>query len=304
MEVNASLRDVRHISQDPFFYDPAHMRTATGEAPKVVNTTTSTQSTDGGTPVVVAAASNSSVFSLFSVGQYYAFLGHSIQEATSAIGQKFLPPAPQGGESATPPTPSASSSYFSSAPVPTVTFTHSGTELTEQQVLDVTHQRASLDPPSVIEAWNTLFVCVRRATHTSTMGFSDPSVVQCSEDFLKRTRAWYYWAPAPNKIPKVADSTITSRQKELQEQLQKTGHGGSAGGAASITASLKQRQMEREHQDANREAIRFVLAERKDTVSNLYTLPWSPSPAYVEVLRRQGRLPEQLDEAVSKVLGN
>lgn len=302
MEVNASLRDVRHISKDPFFYDPAQMRTATGEAPRLVTT-------DGGgnsSPPSPSSSSSSSIFSLFSVGQYYALIGHTLREGVSTASAKFLPPPPSERGTTT---PTALSSGTRPVEVDsTVIFVPSGTPLSKDDVARVVTLRESLAAPSMVESWNMLFVCVRRATHTSTMGFSDPSVVQCSEDFMKRSRAWYYWghgggASCGKSTTKVTDMDVTSRQRELQAQTQRLGHGGSTGGAASVAATLKQRQLERDHHDPVREAVRFVLSERKETVSNLYTLPWTPTAGYIEVLRRQGRLPEQLDEAVAKVMG-
>jgi len=48
------------------------------------------------------------------------------------------------------------------------------------------------------------------------------------------------------------------------------------------------------------DAVRFVLYERRATV-DLAKLPWAPRERYIEVLRGQGRLPEQVEEAMTAI---
>lgn len=48
------------------------------------------------------------------------------------------------------------------------------------------------------------------------------------------------------------------------------------------------------------EDVRFVLRERRSTV-DLSLLPWAPRENYIKLLRKEGRLPEQVEEAMTEI---
>eukprot|EP00758_Cryptobia_borreli_P006937 Tbor_TRINITY_DN5225_c0_g1::TRINITY_DN5225_c0_g1_i1::g.16319::m.16319 len=54
-------------------------------------------------------------------------------------------------------------------------------------------RKQNLVPPSYFSALNEMFYCVRRATHTTTMGFCDPTLLTCTEELKLRLRACYRW---------------------------------------------------------------------------------------------------------------
>lgn len=170
--------------------------------------------------------------------------------------------------------------------------------------------RMSLAPPTLYFQVSEFTKCMRRAGHTALIGFSDPTFVQCNNDATSRFRAYRHWGEGGSrKGDRNNNSTVPIVAEQLETPTRPTAIGltsSSASHKSTTTRSKGHASTNTYTTDFSKNVgpfdkdVRFVLWERRHTEDPSRT-PWQPKPAYLEVLRKQGRLPEQAEDALTAI---